>query len=242
MDNRETSEKFLNMLESFGVMVLLSYFFYRSIWAMLPLVVVGVFFYRSLKKKYIRKKLEQLDCQFKECILSVSTSLKAGYAVENAFSESERDMKQLYGENSMIVTELEIIRRGLVMNVPLEDLLNNLAERSGSEHIIQFSQVFAIAKRAGGNMPEIIRTTANLIGRNIDSREEMKTIISGRRMEQNIMKLMPFAMVLYVGFTSKGYFDSLYGNLSGTAIMTACLIVYLAAYFLGEHILDKLER
>lgn len=227
--------------ESFGVMVLLAYFFYRSVWAILPLGFAGFFFYRSLRKRSIKNKLEMLEYQFKECILSVSASLKAGYAVENAFRESERDMRQLYGDGSMIMTELEIIHHGLVMNMPLENLLNDMAQRSGSEYITQFAQVFSIAKRTGGNMPEIINTTADLIGRNIESHEEIKTLISGKRMEQNIMKLMPFGMVLYVGFTSKGYFDSLYGNLTGIAIMTVCLAIYLAAYLLDEHIMAALE-
>ena len=64
-------------------------------------------------------------------------------------------------------------------------------------------------------MTEVIRSSADLISRDIESRQEIKAVLSGRRMEQNIMKVMPFGIILYVGMTSKGYFDSLYGNLTG---------------------------
>lgn len=59
-------------------------------------------------------------------------------------------------------------------------------------------------------------------------------------MEQNIMKLMPFGILLYIGFSYPGYFDALYHNLRGMGIMTLCLIVYLGAYALGEYIIQKI--
>lgn len=128
------------------------------------------------------------------------------------------------------------------MNTPLEILLENLAERSGSYHIEQFSQVCSIAKRSGGNIPEIIRVSADLIGKDIEARAEMKAVLSGRRIEQNIMKIMPFAIILYVGVTSKGYFDALYGNITGILIMTGCLAMYIFAFFFGDRVLEKIER
>lgn len=240
--NWSVSEKIIAVIESVGVVCLLAYFFYRSFIAIIPLSIAGALFFAGLKKKAIAKKLEELEMQFKECILSVSTSLKAGYAVENAFIESAEDMKQLYGGGALIVKELELIRRGIVVNYTLEELLQNFAKRSGSSNIRQFADVFVIAKRNGGNLPEIIKTTSEIIGRQIDSRGEIKAILSGRRMEQNIMKLMPFAIILYVGASSKGYFDSLYGNLQGVLIMTVCLGIYILAYFLGEKILGRLEK
>jgi len=227
---------------SFLAIVILVYFFYKNVWAVIPLIPIGVFFYKNLKRKSIKKQVDVLESQFKECILAVSGMLKAGYAVENAFRESEKDMELLFGNTSMIVTELGIIRRGLIMNTPLEVLLQDLAIRSGSMHIDQFSQVFSIAKKCGGNMTEVIRSSADLISRDIESRQEIKAVLSGRRMEQNIMKVMPFGIILYVGMTSKGYFDSLYGNLTGVLIMTGCLAVYLFAYFFGDRVLNKIEQ
>lgn len=219
---------------------LLAYFFYRSVWAMLPLSIVGVLFFRMERDKKIEKIKEDLNIQFKECILSVASCLKAGYAVENAFVESRNDMKLLYGESSLIYTELECIRRGLIINITLEELLTDLGNRSASDDIMQFAQVFGIAKRNGGNLPDIIQTTAVLIGRRIDAKQEMKTLLSGRQMEQTIMKLMPFGILLYIGRSYPGYFDTLYHNWQGAAIMTGCLGVYLAAYVMGDRIIRKI--
>lgn len=222
------------------VSALLAFFFYRSIWAIIPLSAVGVIFFRLECDKNIKRCREELDHQFKECILSVAASLRAGYAVENAFMESRSDMRLLYGENSYIYEELEIIRRGLVINLTLEELLADFAARSGSEDILQFSQVFSIAKRSGGNLSEIIQTTAAMIGQRMEAKREIATLLSGRQMEQNVMKLMPFGILLYIGSSYPGYFDTLYHNLQGIAVMTLCLALYIAAFIIGDKILQKI--
>lgn len=224
------------------IVAFLSGFFYRSVWAALPLSVIGVLYVRLSAQRSMERAREQLTLQFKECILSVAASLKSGYAVENAFLETRPDMEMLYGKRSYIYQELELIRRGLVINITLEEQLTDLAERSGSEEVQQFAAVFSIAKRSGGNLPEIIHDSAELIGRRVDARQEMKTLLSGRRMEQNIMKVMPFGVLSYISFSYPGYFDMLYHNPQGIVIMTLCLVLYLTAYVMGEGILQKITR
>ncbi len=234
------AELILAIIQSVAVVVFLAIFFYRSLLAAIPLVIVGVMYFRRLKENKAKKCRLELVQQFKECILSVATSLRAGYAVENAFLESRKDMRLLYGEQSLIFQELELIRRGLVINITLEELLKDFAERSNTQEIQQFSEVFSIAKRNGGNLSEIIAASCQVISQRIEARQELHTLLSGREMEQKIMKAMPFAILFYIGVTYPGYFDMLYHNWQGMAIMTACLLIYLAAYVLSDRILGKI--
>ncbi len=222
--------------------LLLSYFFYRSFIAVIPMSVVGYLYYRKQKNELASRDIKILESQFGEAIRAVDTALKAGYSVENAFVQSGKDMERQYGKDSFIHEELEVIRRGLVINITLEEMLADLALRSGSEAIEDFSKVFMIAKRYGGNMSEVISTAVETISIRIETREEIETAISGKKMEQNIMKLMPFGILTYVGVSSPGYFDFLYGNLTGIAMMTGLMAVYLAAYFIGDKILSRLEE
>lgn len=228
--------------QTIAVVFFLSYFFYKSVLACLPMSAVGVLYFRMLKQKKQERCREELTLQFRECILSVAASLKAGYAVENAFMESRSDMELLYGKNSLIYQELELIRRGLVINITLEEQLFHLADRSDSEEIGQFARVFSIAKRNGGNLSEIITSSSELIGQRLDAKCEMQTMLSGRQMEQKVMKLMPFAVLGYIGISYPGYFDMLYHNWQGAAIMTGCLALYLSAYVLGEKILRQIAK
>ncbi len=220
-----------------GATGLLAYFFYRSPLAMIPLSAAGIFLFRGIGRQKAEKRREELTAQFRECILAVAISMRAGYSVENAFLGCWQDMGMMYGEGALICRELNYIKRGLNINIPLEELLEDLSGRSGCEEIAQFAQIFALAKRNGGNMAEIIQSSAVQIGKQIELRQEIRTLLGGKQMELGIMKIMPFGILLYINMGNPGYFDSLYHNLTGILIMTGCLGVYLGAYFLGERIM-----
>jgi len=235
-------EWFWVSLQSVAIVIALAYFFYRSLSAAIPLSPVGVIYFRMQKQQRAKRCREELVTQFKECSLSVVASLRAGYAVENAFMESREDMRMLYGEQSLIYQELELVRRGLVINITLEELLSDLAERSCSEEICQFAEIFAIAKRNGGSLVEVLHTSAEMIGQRIDVKQELRIMLSGRQMEQKVMKCMPFGILIYVGSSHRGYFDILYHNWQGAAVMTGCLGLYLGAYILCGRILQNMEE
>ncbi len=222
--------------EAIAITLFFAWFFYRNLLFAVLLSPLGCVWVRYVKRTKGERRREDLTEQFKECILSTSASLQAGYAVENAFMESREDMRNLYGEESMIHEELEGMRRGLVINVSLEELLLDLGERSGCEEIWQFGQMFSIAKRGGGSLTEMIQTSTNLISQRFEARREVQTMLAGRKMEQNVMRLMPFGITFYVGSAYPGYFDPLYEGVEGIAIMTLCLALYLAAVFSGEKI------
>lgn len=221
------------------LVIVLCWFFYRSVWACLPLSVLGIRYGKNQRVRKAQEDRRNLLLQFCDMIQSAASAMKAGYSVENAFLESYVDMCMMYGESSMICQELNVLRRGLIMNIALEELLTDFGQRSHVPQIREFASVFSIARKSGGNMAEIIRSTADVIHRLVETREEIQTQTAARRMERNIMNVMPFAILAYVDAGNKGYFDTLYHNLTGVAIMTVCLVVYLAAYFLSEQILDK---
>lgn len=228
------------ILAAVGITVFLAYFFYRSLWAAIPLAPLGLAWFRRICRRRRRRQREELAGQFRECILGVVSALQAGYSVENAFLTCEQDMGQMFGREALICRELRLIRRGLAINISLEELLLDLGERSGIEEILQFGEVFSIAKRNGGNMAEIMGSSSELIGRKIDLRREMEVLLGGKRMELMIMKLMPFFVLFYVGTANAGYFNMLYHNGKGVLIMTGCLAVYIGAYALGEVVVERL--
>lgn len=217
---------------------LLSMLFYRSLAALLPLLPAGAAYACFRRKERREKEQRVLAAQFRDALGSVITALKAGDSPENAFCESRKEMAFQYGENAVITKELVRIENGLENRVPLEQLLEAFAAGWDVEEIREFSEVFAILKRSGGNMVDVLGRTAVLLQERIDVEEEIRILLGNRRMECRIMNMTPFVLVLYVSATSPGFFDVLYHNLTGIAFMTVCLAGYLAAYALGEKILD----
>lgn len=184
---------------------------------------------------YLKKKGNQLkedrkwklNLQFGECIECISSALESGYSVENAIVEAYKDMKLSYGENDYIMIEMEAIRRAVLNSIPIEDAFGTLASRSGLEDIRSFADIFITAKRTGGNIIGIIRTTSGIIRTRVEMKRDIKTIISGKKLEADIMKALPVFMLVYLRIFSPDMIKSLYGNISGMLLMTVLLVVYL---------------
>jgi tight adherence protein B len=233
------SEHVRYFLQAAGLILLVSYLFYHSWLAVFLLVPFYPIFLKLKAKRLLQQKKQELCLQFKEAILSVAAALNAGYSVEHAWMEARTEMIQMYGEQALIVRELTQIQAHLSMNVPLEELLEDFARRSDLEDVNSFCQVFFFAKRTGGNFISIIRATAERIGEKIELQQQLMADLAARRLESQIMNVVPLVILLYLHLTSPGYFDMLYGNLTGVGIMSACLLVYLLAYALSEHMLQQ---
>jgi tight adherence protein B len=217
-----------------AVMATFAYFFYRSPLALPALVPLLFLYRRSARANLIYAKQDEMRRQFKELIEIVAGCLRAGYAVENAFLEAGKELARLYAADSPIMLMLAFIRKGLENNVPLDVRLKEVGKGSGVAEIAEFADVFGVAKHSGGNMIDSIGQFAGMIGDKIETEKEIQVTISARKGEQKIMNIVPFAILLYLDISSPGFFASLYHNLNGIAIMTACMGVYLAAYGLSQ--------
>lgn len=212
-----------------GVVAVLAYFFYRSFLAVIFLLPISFEVMLALDSAISEKNRRLLKNQFREMILSMATNLKVGYSPENAFLETYADLIHLYGKNSKIVYELETIKKGLSVNLTLDGLLKDFEERCQIEEITEFVDIFCLARRTGGNLVEIITSSATEISEKIAVDEEIEVITRAGKMERQIMIGIPFLIILYIELTNKNFFSPLYHNLTGVLIMSVCLVVYLVS-------------
>ena len=217
----------------------ISYTFYNSLILFLFLAPAAATAFPIFMKKKLRdRRLWELKLQFKEAIWMLSGYLSAGLSVENAFETSLPELSRLYGKKSMIVEEFSIIVRGIRLNKPIEPLLQDFAMRSGLAEIRSFAEVFAIAKRSGGSLKEIIERTGTIIKDETEVSEEIKNLTASRRYEQRIMNLLPFGIIIYINVTSGGFMNVMYESVQGRMVMTVCLMLIALSYYLSQRILD----
>lgn len=221
------------MLTSF-----IGYIFYKSILGIIILSPFSLLYLKRNREKIIRERKWQLNLQFREGITSISSALNTGYSIENAFSESVKDLKLMYEEDAYIIKEFQYIVHQLGMNKTVEEVLNDLANRSDIEDILNFTEVFVTAKRTGGDIIKIIRRTSRTIGDKIEVKREILTLITAKKLEAKIMNIIPFGIILYMWVFSPGFLDPLYHNLVGVVLMTISLMLYLLAYKLSEKIMN----
>lgn len=215
-----------------------AFVFYRSIAAFLIFLPLGILYPLIKRKELAVRRKEALRQQFKEAVLILSSSLGAGYSVENAFAASLRELEELYGAEGMITVEFAYISYQLRMNRTIETLLAEFAARSGLEEIKNFAEIFAVSKRSRGELVSVVDHTVHVISDRLQVREEILTMTAEKQFEQKIMNLVPYFIVFYIEFSSPGFFSQMYVTAAGRVVMTGCLIVYVTACFLALKILN----
>lgn len=211
---------------------------YRSRVMLAFLPVCGVPYFRWIKARLIRKRRRQLLEQFQPAAAAFVVALRAGYAAENALTECADDLERMVGNKDILVKELRYMQARSALSVPLEELFADLGERSGLEDIQNFAQIFAIGKRTGGNMGEILSNAADQLRQKLEVQKDIQVQITSRRMEQTVMSLVPWGIILYLNVTSPGYMNVLYSTLAGRAVATLCMVIYLLSWLWGRKLTE----
>ena len=154
-------------------------------------------------------------------IQSLSAALNTGYSVENAFYETQKELKILYPSEARISKELLVITRKLRIHIPVEQVLEEFAEQVLSEDVKSFVTVFVTAK----------------IGDKIEVKREIDTMLAAKKYEFQIMSVVPYGIIGYMSLSFPEFMNELYGNMAGIGVMTLCLGIYAGAYYLGIRIL-----
>lgn len=212
--------------------------FYDSAWALGIFPVFLPFFLKKKKRELAGRRGQALKLQFKDMVQGLAAALAAGYSAENALREAKKDLGLIYAPEELIVQELAAMQRKLSANQSMEAVVLDFAERSGLEEARTFAEIFATAKRGGGDLIGIMKNTARTIAETVETEREISTVLAARRYEQRIMNRIPFAIILYLRVGAGGFLDPLYHNVVGVLVMTVCLGLYLAASYLGEKMLQ----
>ena len=220
------------ILEGIIIVLAAAYIFYENVLMSFILSPYVYIHYRQRIKERIVHDKKNFKKKFKDGIIAVSFALNVGYSIENAFGQAVDELTLMYGGDSDIVVKFKHIVIRLGQNENLEDILDDFAEESKVE------EIFRYAKRSGGDLMAVIKNTAQIIQQKEEVMSEVDTIISGKKMEQRVMSLIPAVIVIYLKVTAKEFIQPLYGNIAGIIIMTVCLGVYVISDMWAKRIVN----
>lgn len=234
-----STEKLVSILTAAAIIFIAGYVFYRSIVLSLLLTPISFLYPQNKVRAIIRKRKEELNLQFREALYSVSSSVSAGKSIESAFKNALKDLALQYPDpETYIIRELEYINRKIEMNETIEDALADFAERSHIEDIRNFADVFAICKRTGGNLIHVIKNTADIITEKIDIKQEIKIMLTEKRLEHKVLNLMPVMIVLLLSTSADEFMKPVFTEPLGRAAMTAAIFLFGIAYLISGKIMD----
>ena len=248
-------EKTLYFLLAFAVGAAVGYLFYGGIgkdefgqpttttWILnitIPAIaglLAGRLFIPIRTKPIIDKRRKELNGQFRDMLAALTTSLGAGKNVNDSLISVYDDLKIQYDEDAYILKEMEVIISGIHNNVPVEQLLEDFGNRSGIDDISSFANVFKISYRKGGNIKDIIKNTHDILNDKMEIGQDIETLMTSNKLEQNIMIVIPIVLIGVIKLMSPEFAEN-FVKPTGIISTTIGLIIFVIAYFIGKSVLD----
>lgn len=232
-------EKYGFTAAGYVMIFLMLYMFYRSI----VFSFAGGFLVFIVTPFFVKWKAERrrilLLTQFKDLLYSLSSYVAANLQLAEALEGSLENMKFLYDEDTPLVKELTY----MVINIREHKeneirLLKDFAERSHCEDIENFVQVYSACLITGGDLEKVLKNTIEILMDKITVEREIRTLTSQKKLEGNIITLMPLIVIMFLNVFSPDYLEPLYVTVSGRMIMTGALTGLIAAHIMTRKMTD----
>lgn len=189
------------------------------------------------KKERHRQEKWELNLAFKDALVCLQNSLLVGYSPESSVRESLKNLEQLYGREHELCREFDHMVKQMELGTSMEEVFFEFGQRSEVEDIQQLAEIFAIVKRTGGNLSQVLRQVGSVLQEKIDVKRELRTVIAEKRLEFKIMCGVPYGILLYLKICAPSMSSALYRNTFGILFMWGMLAAYLCFKLWGEHII-----
>lgn len=188
-----------------------------TVWGVLALAAVigaAVVFVNQVAAR-TRKRFE---VQLPDTLNLISTSLRAGYSLLQAL--------EAVGEEAPDPTRREFGRAiaEIRLGMNLHDALDGIAVRMGSQDFDWTVMAIGIQREVGGNLAEVLQTTAETMVHRNRLRREMKALTAEGRISALILSIMPFGLFGFIWLTNPDYLEPLLTSTVGLIVMAGGVV------------------
>jgi tight adherence protein B len=194
-------------------------------------VAILVFAFLAVKSVASREK-KRFTRQLPDTLTLTSTSLRAGYsllqAVEAVAQESPEPTRREFGR---ALTEIRLGR-------PMIDALGDIAVRMESQDFEWAVLAISIQREVGGNLAEVLQTTAEMMNQRDRLRREMKALTAEGRISAVIMGVLPFFLFGLISFVNPSYLAPLYSTPIGLGLVGFAILLIIAGVVWMQKIIN----
>lgn len=173
-----------------------------------------------------KRRLELFGIQLGDALPLISNSLRAGFSFEQAFASAAKDMPE------PISSEISKSSRELSLGVPMEKVLNSLAERTRNKDMELVTSAVLIQRKVGGNLADILETISQTIQDRIRLKNHVKTLTAQGKYSGYLVGAIP--VFLYVAFSmiNSDYMSVMYTTTYGYVLTTVAIVFEIVAFII----------
>ncbi len=204
-------------------------------------LILAVFQEKNYAGSVMRKRQGKLRLQFKEFldIISISVSGGSGRSMENAVTDSLRELKMIFNEESDIVREISLIVSDYEQaGIPMSQGFAELGERSEIDDISSFATIYKTIEGKTSDFGYIISQTRDIIKDKVEITMEIETSITSAKSEAYMMLILPLVLVVVMSVMGSGFLDALFTTGSGRFSATVGVICTLVSYVIASRVTE----
>jgi tight adherence protein B len=197
--------------------VLLTAITQSAIWGIIGgamIIVLSLLFVNNVASRQ-RKKFET---QLPDTLNLLATSLRAGYsflqAVEAVGEEAPDPTRREFGR---AMAEIRLGR-------PMDDALADIATRMDSVDFEWTVLAIEIQREVGGNLAEVLQTTAETMVQRNRLRREMKALTAEGRISAVVLALLPVGLFIFISLSNPDYMEPLLTSAIGVAVLVGGVV------------------
>lgn len=223
---------------SYLEMFLYGYAFYWHIPIALLIGCMGVVKLKQRLKALVNRRKEKTLGDFSEFLDGVNIMLMAGKSIENSFECVYAEMIENQVKDGVFLRGIRELITGIHGGLNSEEVLKELSVTLDIGLVYDFVKGFEVSYRKGGDINKLINMTSSIIGDKLDTSVEIDALLSGKRYEIGVMKVMPLIMIFTLNKMVPEYMMPNYNTALGRLIMTCS-----GLFILGSNILvDRIGR
>lgn len=186
-------------------------------WLALVLMVAGPFVPKLLLERKISKRQAAFLEQLPDTLQLLAGSLQAGYgfmqAIDTLVKESPPPSSM---EFNRVLTETRL-------GMPVEEALNAMGDRIGSEDFRWVVLAINIQRQVGGNLSQLLRTVADTLRERERVRRQVKVLSAEGKLSAYILGGLPFGIAGYIAMVNPGFLQTMTGDPLGRMMIGASL-------------------
>jgi len=209
---------------------------------MFTLIVAAIYFSVEylLAINTKKSKRKHFMMQFKDFLVIISTSLKAGDSLSSAIMKSERDMERMHGEKRArpMLEEVKQMKKEIELGYDVKTTLKRFKLRANLSEVSMFVDSVMVVYEMGGNLNDIISKTSKSISEKMEIKREIEVQTSEKKFEANLLTMLPIVFMAIIFVMSPNYYDQFLSNIIGKILLVVAVMLVVLNYFISRKIVD----
>ncbi|HZD18050.1 MAG TPA: type II secretion system F family protein, partial [Actinomycetota bacterium] len=161
----------------------------------------------------MNRRINKLHAQLPDILMLLASSLRAGHSFFQALSTVAEEIGDpAADELGRVVSEIRLGR-------PVDEALDALADRVGSDDFHWAVLAVNIQREVGGNLAEVLDTVADTVREREVIRRQVRVLSAEGRLSAVILTALPFVIGLYISQVNPEYLTPLFTTRTGIMML-----------------------